>query len=180
MKFFLLLTLFFTHQSINQAFAKTTLNEEMVRDLKSKNILDKLRVYVNKRVVYRYTKSSLNQDTVVSGEYRRAEKVDINKIVLRKSVRGKVLSTDSNHYTLYVSFDAACTDIVSKCHYEFKLADKTKDYQKSKFRFYLVSYPTRVGFNQAVSAAKKVFLTFNKKELQQITKTTEKVPGFKD
>ncbi len=162
------------------AHAREDVNNTILNQLKSEGIEGDLRVYVSRKVVAKYSKTTENTNSTDNGKYNSVNRKEVLRDVINHSIRGKIVdSAVSNDdwqpvYTLYVSFNTACQD--KSCALTFTSYDGDS--------YTLQSAPAALG-DKSLSEIKwrnkgnvNVVLQYKKKELNQVITKSQHERGF--
>lgn len=158
-------------------FARVDLTREQLMDIKNANVLSKLRVYTNKKLITYWRDVELAQTDVENGNVSSAIEEEKLKVIVGKHVRGVVTRISHDFNQVYVSFDSDC--LTADCSYVFDLRDGVYD---------LSDVPKRTGFIREAAKAGVILradplkrqvlkLQMNLSELRKIIKTTDRADG---
>lgn len=106
--------------SATAAFARADLELKHVNLIRDNDLIETVRVYLNKRLVSYYTMGSDNSIDSDNGDISVKTVVENLEVKVSKNVRGLITAIEGDGTVLYVSFDSDCFS--KECSYKFSLA----------------------------------------------------------
>jgi hypothetical protein len=179
--------------------AKSILTQDIVERLDRDGDIDKLRVYVNKKLNVDF-ESKLEDETNTNRDVTRVVKKKVLRETVTKKTRGMILQIEDYNpcglrslcsapqvLRLYVTFDPECKDTRCAFQFERKLdvgRNNVTNGQRYSYndkkagqRFYLSNLPEREGYHKA-EAKRDVFLRFNYKEVFKVDRDRRRHGGI--
>jgi hypothetical protein len=111
--------------SATTAFARANLTRNHVNLIKSQELTDSVRVYLNKRLMSYYTMGSDQSIDADSGDISVRTVVENLEVKVTKKVRGLITGILASNERIFVSFDADC--LSTECSYVFDLRNGKYD-----------------------------------------------------
>ena len=103
--------------------AKSKLKKDLVSELKDKDLLQDVRVYVNKKTISTFFESVKADTQVDNGKVEGKIKQEKVKVIVKRDIRGKIVLDEDNIHTLWVSFHSDCEDV--ECSYKFEWNERS-------------------------------------------------------
>ena len=160
------------------AQARDLVTTSLVDQLKNESHLEDLRVYVNRKVVAKYSKTTENSSNTNNGNYNAVNRKEVLRDVVDHFVRGKIIDSETNEYGyhLYVSFNQACE--TRACAFSFLAYSDSDSYS-------LNDAPATSGDKTLTDTnwrgktnSEYVYLQYKKRELNRTITKTQHERGF--